>query len=140
MVSFYGSFFRWLERRIREWKPTRDYIKSWCKGTEWIPPSTLPKKCKCYYQNGNLYNLLLYHVFRCSYAVMKDCWDAKPLARPTFTNLVHRIGVMLEDSVRKVNKIRYSFILSKLVWAVFDVLLLNIFPTFDLLIGMIFIF
>ncbi|XP_060530619.1 vascular endothelial growth factor receptor 1 isoform X2 [Cylas formicarius] len=35
------------------------------------------------------------------YEMMLDCWQSKPLARPSFTKLVEKIGCLLEDSVRK---------------------------------------
>ncbi|XP_030755261.1 vascular endothelial growth factor receptor 1 isoform X3 [Sitophilus oryzae] len=35
------------------------------------------------------------------YSMMEDCWQSKPLARPTFTALTERIGYLLEESVRK---------------------------------------
>ncbi|XP_050295850.1 vascular endothelial growth factor receptor 1-like [Anthonomus grandis grandis] len=35
------------------------------------------------------------------YKVMLDCWNTKPLARPSFTKLAEVIGVHLEDTVRK---------------------------------------
>jgi FMS-like tyrosine kinase 1 len=35
------------------------------------------------------------------YKMMLDCWQAKPLARPTFMKLSERIGSLLEDTVRK---------------------------------------
>lgn len=33
--------------------------------------------------------------------MMLDCWQAKPLERPSFEKLSERIGLLLEDSVRK---------------------------------------
>ncbi|XP_034249879.1 vascular endothelial growth factor receptor 1 isoform X2 [Thrips palmi] len=35
------------------------------------------------------------------YAVMMDCWQARPVLRPSFTELVDTLGSMLEDGVRK---------------------------------------
>ncbi|XP_031339412.1 vascular endothelial growth factor receptor 1-like isoform X2 [Photinus pyralis] len=35
------------------------------------------------------------------YKMMCDCWHPKPIARPTFTKLSEKIGLMLEDSVRQ---------------------------------------
>lgn len=35
------------------------------------------------------------------YTIMMDCWQARPILRPSFTELVHTLGSMLEDSVRK---------------------------------------
>ncbi|KAF7266631.1 hypothetical protein GWI33_020129 [Rhynchophorus ferrugineus] len=35
------------------------------------------------------------------YDIMEDCWQSKPLARPSFTSLVERIGNLLENSVKK---------------------------------------
>lgn len=35
--------------------------------------------------------------------MMAECWNVKPLERPTFTKLAERLGYMLEDSVRKVS-------------------------------------
>ncbi|CAH1128807.1 unnamed protein product [Ceutorhynchus assimilis] len=35
------------------------------------------------------------------YKIMLECWNVKALARPSFTKLAEKIGVLLEDSVRK---------------------------------------
>ncbi|KAK3920398.1 Vascular endothelial growth factor receptor 1 [Frankliniella fusca] len=35
------------------------------------------------------------------YAIMMDCWQARPILRPSFTELVDTLGSMLEDGVRK---------------------------------------
>lgn len=37
------------------------------------------------------------------YLVMLDCWQAKPVMRPNFTELVERVGSMVDDNVRKVS-------------------------------------
>uniref|UniRef100_A0A8D8YC98 receptor protein-tyrosine kinase n=1 Tax=Cacopsylla melanoneura TaxID=428564 RepID=A0A8D8YC98_9HEMI len=35
------------------------------------------------------------------YTIMLECWDAKPVLRPNFTELTERIGSMVEDPIRK---------------------------------------
>ncbi|KAL1506846.1 hypothetical protein ABEB36_006133 [Hypothenemus hampei] len=35
------------------------------------------------------------------YKIMLDCWNTRPLARPSFTKLAQLIGALLEDCVRK---------------------------------------
>lgn len=35
---------------------------------------------------------------------MTQCWSVKPLARPTFTKLAEKLGDLLEESLRQVNK------------------------------------
>lgn len=35
------------------------------------------------------------------YSVMLKCWEARPVNRPTFTDLTERLGSMLEESVRR---------------------------------------
>ncbi|XP_056648328.1 vascular endothelial growth factor receptor 1-like isoform X1 [Diorhabda sublineata] len=35
------------------------------------------------------------------YKIMRDCWSAEPVTRPSFTKLTERIGSLLEDTVRR---------------------------------------
>ncbi|KAL1460058.1 hypothetical protein WDU94_011997 [Cyamophila willieti] len=35
------------------------------------------------------------------YTIMLECWDAKPVLRPSFTELTERIGAMVDDPIRK---------------------------------------
>lgn len=37
-----------------------------------------------------------------SYQTMLDCWQGEPLERPTFTELVERLGDLLQASVQQV--------------------------------------
>lgn len=36
------------------------------------------------------------------YQTMLDCWEGKPQDRPTFTELVERLGDLLQASVQQV--------------------------------------
>jgi hypothetical protein len=36
----------------------------------------------------------------CSYQIMLDCWNAQPILRPSFTDLVNRIELMLNPTAR----------------------------------------
>lgn len=36
------------------------------------------------------------------YNIMLECWRARPVQRPTFGNLVDKLGNLLEEGVRKV--------------------------------------
>ena len=37
---------------------------------------------------------------RSSYQIMLDCWNAQPILRPSFTDLVNRIELMLNPTAR----------------------------------------
>ncbi|MED6251856.1 hypothetical protein ATANTOWER_003851 [Ataeniobius toweri] len=40
--------------------------------------------------------------FPCRYQTMLDCWQGEPQQRPTFTELVERLGDLLQASVQQV--------------------------------------
>lgn len=40
----------------------------------------------------------------CRYQTMLDCWHGEPQGRPTFTELVERLGDLLQASVQQVQK------------------------------------
>lgn len=96
-------------------------IRDWKMGTEWKSLCLLQMICKfspfikkiksSLYVFGAKTLMFLCHVIR--YDVMMECWRARPILRPSFTELVERLGSMLEESVRKVTTT--IFFLSKLI-------------------------
>jgi hypothetical protein len=54
-----------------------------------------------------LYNLQL--CVCCSYRTMLQCWDASPVKRPSFSELVEQLGAVLDDNIRRVSSTVGSF-------------------------------
>lgn len=81
----------------------------WCYITRYIRPNILPAALG----NMNIHPVCwrLVYILECMlsglffsyrYQTMLDCWQGEPQGRPTFTELVERLGDLLQASVQQV--------------------------------------
>lgn len=65
------------------------------------------------------------------YQTMLDCWEGKPQDRPTFTELVERLGDLLQASVQQVRGQAPREPVVKLLWMSFLRIFFYFMPLFS---------